>query len=45
MGYFNNNNFMDNYFWMGYRWLEPKKWYNRINVNMNGGVSMRYKPW
>lgn len=45
MGYFTNNNFMDNYFWMGYRWLEPKKWYNRINVNMNGGVSMRYKPW
>ncbi|MFX8840896.1 DUF5916 domain-containing protein, partial [Acinetobacter baumannii] len=45
LGYFTNNNYMDNYFWMGYRWLEPKKWYNRINVNINGGVSMRYKPW
>jgi hypothetical protein len=45
MGYFTNNNYMDNSFWMGYRFLEPKKWYNRININMNGGVSMRYKPW
>ncbi|SJZ65356.1 DUF5916 domain-containing protein [Sediminibacterium ginsengisoli] len=44
MGYFTNNNFFDNYFWIGYKWLKPTKWYNRINLNFNGGSSLRYKP-
>lgn len=45
MGYFTNNNFVDHYFWMGYKWLKPKGWYNRLNLNFNGYYSVRYKPW
>lgn len=44
MGYFTNNNYFDNGVWIGYRWLKPKKWYNRINANINMSYSMRYKP-
>lgn len=35
MGILYNNNFIDHYFWMGYRWLKPGSWYNRIQVNYN----------
>ena len=45
MGYFTNNNFMDHGFWLAYKWLKPKAWYNRVQINMNGSLSMRYKPW
>jgi hypothetical protein len=45
MGYFTNNNFLNNFLWVGYKWLTPKAWYNRINLNFNFGQSMRYKPW
>lgn len=44
MGYFTNNNYFINGVWLGYRWLKPKKWYNRINANVNMNYSMRYKP-
>lgn len=37
-----NNNFIDHYFWSGYRWLKPKAWYNRIQVNLNGYYSRLY---
>lgn len=45
MGYFTNNNFMDNFLWVSYRWLQPKGWYNRLNWNVNLGNSTRVKPW
>ena len=45
MGYFTNNNYIDNGFWMGYKWIEPKKWYNRLNFNFNIYYSTRLKPW
>lgn len=45
MGYFTNNNYFNNGLWMGYRWLKPKEWYNRLNLNVNANVSMRYKPY
>ncbi len=45
MGYFTNNNFMDHGFWLAYKWLKPRAWYNRIQLNINGSLSMRYKPW
>lgn len=35
LGYFTNNNFIDHGAWIGYRWTEPKSWYNRIGINMN----------
>ncbi|MBO9681873.1 MAG: carbohydrate binding family 9 domain-containing protein [Flavisolibacter sp.] len=42
LGYATNNNFIDHYFWTGYRWLKPKKWYNRIQVNYNAYYSRLY---
>jgi len=39
LGYATNNNYIDHYFWTGYRWLKPKKWYNRIQVNYNAYYS------
>lgn len=35
LGYFTNNNFIDHSLYMGYRWLKPKGWHNRINLNFN----------
>ncbi len=45
MGYFTNNNFVDHSLWMGYKWVKPHGFYNRLNLNFNGYYSMRYKPW
>ncbi|MFZ1528217.1 MAG: DUF5916 domain-containing protein [Ferruginibacter sp.] len=37
LGYFTNNNTMDQGIWVGYSWIKPKYFYNqaRINVNLN----------
>jgi hypothetical protein len=43
MGILYNNNFLDHYLWTGYRWLDPGKWYNRIQVNYNAYYSQLYK--
>lgn len=43
MGYFTNNNYLNHYAWLGYKWVEPKGWYNRININFNGGLSVLSK--
>lgn len=40
MGFLNNNNFFGGYFWTGYRWIKPKNWYNRIQINFNAGYNM-----
>jgi Domain of unknown function (DUF5916) len=46
IGYFTNNNYLDNGLWMGYRWLKPTKYFNRFRINFNSWYSMRYKnPW
>ncbi len=45
MGYFTNNNFLDHGTWVGYKWIEPKSWYNRIFMNLNGRVSKLYTPF
>lgn len=39
LGYFTNNNYFDNGLWLGYRWNEPKGWYNRIGINFNAYLS------
>lgn len=44
MGILFNNNYLDHYFWMGYRWLKPKHFYNRIQVNYNASYSRRFQP-
>ncbi len=44
MGYFTNNNSMDNGLWMGYNWTKPRSWYNSIYVNMNYFYSRLVTP-
>lgn len=39
LGFFTNNNFLDHGARIGYRWTEPKGWYNRIFVNINSRFS------
>src|SRR6185295_2169065 len=43
LGILYNNNYVDHYLWTAYRWLKPKKWYNRIQVNYNAYYSLLYK--
>lgn len=42
LGYFTNNNFLDNSLHLGYRIIKPKGWYNRINFNVFGRTSNLY---
>lgn len=44
LGILFNNNYMDHYMWLGYRWTDPGKWYNRINLNYNLTYSRRFVP-
>ncbi len=44
LGYFTNNNYLNHYLWVGYRWTEPKHWYKNVYLNFNGTYSRRYKP-
>jgi len=44
LGYFTNNNFIDHGAWFGYRWIEPRSWYNRIFININGRFSKLFSP-
>ena len=39
LGYFTNNNFLDHGGRVSYKWTEPKGWYNRIFMNVNGRFS------
>ena len=40
IGYFTNNNYIDHGSWIGYRWTEPKGFYNRIGINFNINYSI-----
>ncbi len=44
LGYFTNNNTMDQGFWMGYNWIKPTKWYNQLRVNTNWWYSRLVSP-
>jgi Domain of unknown function (DUF5916) len=44
MGYFTNNNYLDHFLYAGYRWTEPKSWYNRIFINFNSSFSKLFSP-
>jgi len=35
LGYFTNNNTMDQGVWLGYSWTKPSKWYNQFRLNTN----------
>lgn len=45
LGFATNSNYFDHGLWIGYKWLQPKKWYNRLNFNFNAWYSVRAKPW
>jgi hypothetical protein len=44
LGYFTFNNYLDHSFWMGYRWIKPKGWYNNVRLNFNVYYSRNFKP-
>lgn len=44
LGYFTNNNSMDQGFWMNYNWTKPTKWYNQLSLNFNGWYSRLVSP-
>jgi hypothetical protein len=44
LGYFTNNNFINHRIYAGYRYTEPKGWYNRIFLNLNANISSLYSP-
>ena len=44
MGYFTNNNTMDQGFWTGYSWTKPRGWYNQIRINTNMFYSRLVSP-
>ena len=44
LGYFTNNNFINHRMYAGYRYTEPKGWYNRIFLNLNANISSLYSP-
>jgi hypothetical protein len=44
LGYFTNNNSIDNALWMGYSWTKPKDWYNNLYVNANFNYSSLVSP-
>jgi hypothetical protein len=44
LGYFTNNNTMDQGVWMGYNWNKPRGWYNSMRINFNGFYSRLVSP-
>ena len=43
MGILFNNNYISHYLWTGYRWIKPKDWYNRMQINLNAGYNTLFK--
>lgn len=44
LGYFTNNNTMDQGVWAGYNWTKPRGWYNQLRLNMNVWYSRLVSP-
>jgi hypothetical protein len=44
LGYFTNNNTMDQGIFAGYNWIKPSKWYNQLRVNVNTFYSRLVTP-
>ncbi len=42
LGYLSRWNYIDHYMRVGYNWIKPTNWYNRIYVNINGQYSRRF---
>lgn len=44
MGYFTNNNTMDQGVWLGYNWPKAKKFFNQFRLNLNNWYSRLVTP-
>ncbi len=44
LGYFTNNNFINHWGYINYRFTEPKGWYNRIAFNLYASTSRLFAP-
>jgi hypothetical protein len=44
LGYFTNNNTMDQGLWIGYNWIKPKKTFNQLRLNFNSWYSRLVTP-
>jgi hypothetical protein len=44
LGYFTNNNYLDRGFYVWYKWMKPKGFYNNFRINIGGNYSQRYAP-
>lgn len=44
MGYFTNNNTMDQGLWLGYNWPKAKKFFNQFRLNLNSWYSRLVTP-
>jgi hypothetical protein len=44
LGILSNNNYLDHYLYMGYKWIKPTKWYNSIYLNFNLDYTRRFLP-
>ncbi len=44
LGYFTNNNYMEEGLWVAYRWIKPRNWYNQIQINYNLWYDRLVKP-
>lgn len=44
LGYFTNNNNMEQGLYMGYSWIKPKRWFNRLRLNFNTWYSRLVTP-
>ncbi len=44
MGFFNNNNYLDHGSWIGYKWIQPKSFYNNLYLNFNINYSQMHMP-
>lgn len=45
MGFLNTNNYISTGFWTGYRWIKPRNWYKRMQINFNANQSFLYKKF
>lgn len=43
LGILFNNNYLDHYLWLGYKWVKPSKWFNNMYFNINNTLSHRYE--
>jgi hypothetical protein len=44
MGYFTNNNYINQGFWIGIRKNTPNNWRNHFRINFNGFISYLFRP-